>query len=199
MPRPVASVVLLVAGSVLALAGVAAHLLAGQTDPDRVLVVGGLGPGSLREIAWAVGVLAFLVVLVVGSWVVTARARPVLRVAVRVLAGLATVAGLLLLCAGAWLSLLGTTRYLDVGTVDGRAVVVEESDTLGGVSVDVGFREGWTVVRARTSDPVARAGASAGPPPSSGDGYRVRREGGSVVVTFSLAGEERVVRADLPR
>ncbi len=61
MPRRVTAVLLAVSGSVLALAALAASVLAAHRDPERVLVVGELGPGALWEVTWVGGGLAFVV------------------------------------------------------------------------------------------------------------------------------------------
>jgi hypothetical protein len=202
MPRSAASVALAVAGAVLALAALTAAVLSAHTDPARVLVVGALGPGSLWEITWMVGGLASVVVLVVSSWVCTARAHTVVRFGVRSVAGAAAIVGVTLVCIYGFFSSLGTTRYLDVGAVDDHIVVMTESSSLAGVSVGLGYREGWFVVPALTSDPVGDpswVSVDGGPPPSSGDGYRVRDDGDAVVVTFSIAGDGHALRGQLPR
>jgi hypothetical protein len=202
MPRSAASVVLSVAGAALGLAALAAAILSAHTDPDRVLVLGVLGPGSLWELTWVVGGLAFVVVLVVGSWVATTGAHTVLRVGVRFIAGASAIVGVVALCLYGFYSMLGTTRYLDVGAIDGHDIVVRESSSLAGVSAEVGYREGWFVVPAHTSDPVAApsvVSVDGGSPPSSESGYRVRRAGGTVIVTFSIAGENQTLHGELPR
>lgn len=166
-----------------------------------MLVVGVLGPGSLWELTWVVGGLACVVVLVVGSWVATTGAHAVIRVGVRFIAGAAAIVGVLALCLYGFYSMLGTTRYLDVGAIDDHFVVVRESSSLAGVSAEVGYREGWFFVPAHTSDPVAApsaVGVDGGLPPSSESGYRLRRDGEMTVVTFSIAGKNQTLRGELP-
>lgn len=201
MPRSAASVVLSVAGAALGLAALVAAVLSTQTDPDRVLVVGALGPGSLWELTWVVGGLAFVVVLVVGSWAATAGPHAVLRVGVRFIAGASAIVGVLAVCLYGFYSMLGTTAYLDVGAIDDRVIVVRESSSLAGVSAEVGYREGWFFVPAHSSDPIAAPAAvsvDGGTPPSSESGYRLRRDGELVIVTFSIAGENQTLHGELP-
>ncbi|MBF4623360.1 hypothetical protein [Clavibacter sp. VKM Ac-2872] len=197
MPRRVTAVLLAVSGSVLALAAVAAAVLVAHTDPARVLVVGELGPGTLWEVTWIGGGLAFVVALVVGTSAVTAGVHRVIRIGAMSLAVVTAVGVSLLLCLYVLFSMLGTVRYLDVGTVDGQMVAVAEGSSLAGVSVSVGRREGWSFVPAPPSAPdrsPSSMSVDGGPPPSSEGGYRMRRDGGDVVVTFSIAGEEHELR-----
>lgn len=197
MPRRVTAVLLAASGSVLALAALAAAVLAAHTDPERVLVVGELGPGTLWEVTWICGGLAFVVALLIGTWTITARAHGVIRIGAMSIAVVTSVGVSLLLCLYVLFSLLGTVRYLDVGTVDGQMVAVAEGSSLAGVSVSVGRREGWFFVPAPPSAPdrsPSSMSVDGGPPPSSDGGYRVRRAGGDVVVTFSIAGEEHELR-----
>jgi hypothetical protein len=201
MPRSAASAVLHVAGAVLGLAALSAAVLAAHTYPDRALVVGVLGPRSLWELTWVVGGLAFVVVLVVGSWAATTGAHAVLRVGARFIAGASAIVGVLALCLYGFYSMLGTTVYLDVGAVDDHVIVVKESSSLAGVSAEVGYREGWFVVPAHTSDPIgapSEVSVDGGSPPSSTSGYRVRRDGDTVIVTFSFAGENQTLHGELP-
>ncbi|MDO4044366.1 hypothetical protein [Clavibacter michiganensis] len=197
MPRRVTAVLLAVSGSVLALAALAASVLAAHRDPERVLVVGELGPGALWEVTWIGGGLALVVAFVVGTSAVTARAHRVIRIGAMSIAVVTAVGVSLLLCLYVLFSMLGTVRYVDVGTVDGQMVAVAEGSSLAGVSVSVGRREGWSFVPAPSSAPdrsPSSMSVDGGPPPSSGGGYRVRRDGDDVVVTFSIAGEEHELR-----
>ncbi|KDP91383.1 hypothetical protein W824_06550 [Clavibacter cf. michiganensis LMG 26808] len=197
MPRRVTVVLLAASGSVLALAALSAAVLAVHRDPERVLAVGELGPGALWEVTWIGGGLAFVVALVVGTSAVTARAHRVIRIGAMSIAVATAVGVSLLLCLHVLFSMLGAVRYLDVGTVDGQMVAVAEGSSLAGVSVSVGRREGWSFVPAPSSAPdrsPSSMSVDGGPPPSSDGGYRVRRDGDDVVVTFSIAGEEHELR-----
>ncbi|PPF55971.1 hypothetical protein C5C13_11535 [Clavibacter michiganensis] len=84
--------------------------------------------------------------------------------------------------------------------IDDRVIVVRESSSLAGVSAEVGYREGWFFVPAHSSDPIAApavVSVDGGTPPSSESGYRLRRDGDLVVVTFTIGGEDQALRGEL--
>lgn len=184
-------------GLVAALA--AGVLLALPGDP---VVVGRAGPDVLVPLA-AVGALASLTGLVAagvgrasGRLRAPARAGLVLVVAVVATAvWVAALGGLLL--AG---SLVGVSRWTDVGEVDGRPVVVRETTSTTGIRVTVGLRDGWRVHTASAPGAaLSRPGEPTGQP-TAGEGYHLEVDPatGAASVAFELDGPRRLAVPSAP-
>ncbi|MFJ3381875.1 hypothetical protein ACIPJ2_15860 [Curtobacterium sp. NPDC090217] len=202
MAIPTSTAVLGAATFGLALAAAAWCALdaAAAGSPGQRFVVGSMGTGSLSVVVWVVGVV-FLIVAASGwTWRGTRRAPSAVRIAVRILVSSALVVA----AAGSvatlfFVAMLGAPpAYVDVGTVNGHTVVVSESTSLGGLSTQIGIRDGFWVRMATGEHAfVTVDGLPGGRPPSRTDGYRLTEEHGQAVVRFTLGGRQEM-RFPLP-
>lgn len=182
---------------------VATAALVVLTLPGDPVVVGRAGPDVLVPLA-AVGALASLTGLGVagvrrasGRAGVAGRALLALGAAVVTTAVWATAVGGLLLAG----SLVGVSRWTDVGEVDGRPVVVRETTSSTGIRVTVGVRDGWRVHTASVPGAaLSRPGEPTGQP-TAGEGYRLDVDPGTgaATVAFDLDGPRLLTVPTGPR
>lgn len=197
MTTPIVTRVVLSATATIALAAaILAGLVLHATSQGRVLALGVLGGTSLLEVAVLVAGAAVTVLVVGGSWGLTRRSRLWPQLLVRALATTIAVALGLCLCVVAWLGALGSVRYVDVGTVDGRTVTVAEYQSLAGLGASLGYRDGWFVSPAGPGDiPGSAVGTDdgAGDPQSEFGHYRLEIAPDQVTVRFGDEGQNVLV------
>jgi hypothetical protein len=183
--------VVLGAAAAVLLASVAVTVLARHVAAEgRTLVVGALGGTTLVTVAALVASVALGVLILGLAWWLTRRSGFWPQLLVRSAASLLAVVVGLGLCVVAWLGALGFVRYVDVGTVDGRTVMVAEYQSLAGLGAVLGYRDGWLVT------PVPGAtGREIGPddgavdPQAEFGGYRLEVTADRVTVRFGDDGQ----------
>ncbi len=188
--KTTATRVVLSTATALCVASVCTAVLARRVATEgRAFVLGPLGGQTLIVLAVLVAGVA-LVVLVLGvAWWLTRRSGFWPQILVRSAASLLAVVIGLGLCVVAWLGALGSVKYVDVGTVDGRTVMVAEYRSLAGLGASLGYRDGWLF----TPDPAASGSAigddGAGDPQAEFGMYRLEVAADQVTVRFGDDGQ----------
>lgn len=188
--RTTATRVVLSTATALCVASVCVAVLARRVATEgRAFVLGSLGGQTLIVLAVLVAGVALVVLVLAVAWWLTRRSGFWPQVLVRSAASLLAVVIGLGLCVVAWLGALGSVRYVDVGTVDGRTVMVAEYRSLAGLGASLGYRDGWLF----TPDPAASGPAigddGAGDPQAEFGMYRLEVAAGQVTVRFGDDGQ----------